>query len=121
MASRNDANSVSSSSSTDTPVHVEEHTDLDDIVASNQVVLADFHAEWCGPCKMLEPIVEELAAETPVTVAKVDVDEFPTLAGSYQVQGVPTMVLFADGEMVERIVGLRDKSTLETLINQHAN
>jgi thioredoxin 1 len=93
---------------------------LEELVAEGGVVLADFYADWCGPCKMLEPIVEELAVETDATVAKVDVDRHQRLAQQYRVQGVPTMYLFADGEQVEQMVGVRQKDELQSLIEQHA-
>jgi len=102
------------------PVHVEDETHLDDLTSEYDVVLADFYADWCGPCQMLEPIVASLAAETPAAVAKVDVDANQMLASQYGVRGVPTLVLFADGEPVERIVGVQDKERLADLIEQHA-
>jgi thioredoxin 1 len=83
-------------------------------------VLVDFYADWCGPCKMLAPVVETIAAETTATVAKVDVDQHQNLAREYQVQGVPTVYLFADGESVERLVGMQDEGTLRDLIEQYA-
>lgn len=102
------------------PVHVESADHFDDLLAEDGVVLADFYADWCGPCQMLEPIVEELAAETDATVAKVDVDRLQRLAQQYRVQGVPTMYLFADGEQVEQLVGVRQKGELRSLIERHA-
>ena len=102
------------------PVHVTGPDHLDELVADGGVVLVDFYADWCGPCKMLEPVVERLAAETTATVAKVDVDSQQGLASRYQVQGVPTLYLFAGGEQVERLVGARDEATLRSLIEQYA-
>jgi thioredoxin 1 len=102
------------------PVHVTGQDHLQALIDEGGVVLADFYADWCGPCQMLEPIVEEIAAETAATVAKVDVDEHQRLAQQYRVQGVPTMYLFADGESVEQMVGVRDKSQLVSLIERHA-
>ncbi|MFC5369179.1 thioredoxin [Salinirubrum litoreum] len=102
------------------PIHVESAEHLDELVAEGGVVLADFYADWCGPCKMLEPVVEELAAETDATVAKVDVDRLQRLAQQYRVQGVPTMYLFADGEQVEQMVGVRQRDELRSLIEQYA-
>jgi thioredoxin 1 len=100
------------------PVHVESPAHFEELVGSG-VVLVDFHAEWCGPCKMLEPTVAALAAETDATVAKVDIDSHADLARQYGVQGVPTVMLFADGEAVERLVGVRDRSAYESAIAQH--
>jgi thioredoxin 1 len=102
------------------PVHVENEAHLNDLVADRDVVLADFYADWCGPCQMLEPVVESIAAETTATVAKVDVDAHQGLAREYGVQGVPTLFLFADGEPAERLVGMQDESRLRSLVEQYA-
>jgi len=102
------------------PVHVENADHFDELVAEGGVVLADFYADWCGPCKMLEPVVEELAAETDATVAKIDVDQLQGLAQQYRVQGIPTMYLFAGGETVEQMVGVQQKDELRSLIEQYA-
>jgi thioredoxin 1 len=106
--------------SPDEPVHVESSDHLDELVADNGVVLVDFYADWCGPCKMLEPTVEDIAAETEATVAKVDVDAHQQLAGRFGVRGVPTIVLFAGGEQVEQITGVREKDHFVSLIERHA-
>ncbi len=114
-----DTASDAGTASTNEPLYVDGQSQLDDIVAENDVVLTDFYADWCGPCQMLEPIVETLAAETDATVAKVDVDANQQLASAYGVRGVPTLVLFADGEQVEEIVGLQDEDQLRTLIETY--
>jgi len=101
------------------PIHVDGASNLDDIVAEHDVVLTDFYADWCGPCQMLEPVVETLAAETEATVAKVDVDANQRLAQTYGVRGVPTLVLFADGEQVEEIVGMQSEDQLRALIREY--
>ncbi len=101
------------------PVHVENGDHFADLT-DDGVVLVDFYADWCGPCKMLEPTVEEIAAETAATVAKVDVDEHQPLAQQFNVQGVPTLALFADGETVEQVVGVQDKGTLVDLVEQYS-
>ena len=102
------------------PVHVESESHLNELVADRDVVLVDFYADWCGPCQMLEPVVESIAAETAATVAKVDVDAHQGLAREYGVQGVPTLFLFADGQPAERLVGMQDESRLRSLVEQHA-
>lgn len=102
------------------PVHVEGSDHFDELVAADGVVLVDFYADWCGPCQMLEPIVEELAAETDATVAKVDIDRHQRLAQRHQVRGVPTMSLFADGEEVEQMVGVKQKTELRSVIERYA-
>lgn len=101
------------------PIHVDGQEELDETVHQYDVVLVDFHADWCGPCKMLEPIVDSIAAETNATVAKVDVDANQPLAQAYGVQGVPTLVLFADGEQVEQMVGVQQKDALADTIAQY--
>lgn len=85
-------------------------------------VLVDFHAEWCGPCKMMSPVVKELAAKYPdkVRVIKVDVDRNPAAAGKYGVRGVPTFILFHKGEQLWRQSGAMPASMLEQVILQHA-
>jgi thioredoxin 1 len=105
--------------SVDAPVHVESGAHFESLVADHAVVLVDFYADWCGPCKMLEPVVATLAAETPAVVAKVDVDELHSLAQEFGVQGIPTLLLYDDGDQVERLVGMRDESTLRELIEQY--
>jgi len=102
----------------DEPVHVETESEFEETVAEG-VVLVDFYADWCGPCKMLEPIVEDIAETTDATVAKVDVDAHQGLAREYGVQGVPTLLLFVDGEPAERRVGVQDEGALRALVDQH--
>jgi len=77
---------------TNEPFHIIGQSQLDEVAAEYDVVLADFYADWCGPCQMLEPVVERLAAETDAAVAKVDVDANQQLAGAYGVRGVPTLI-----------------------------
>jgi len=104
----------------DQPIHVDGQAELDELVAEHDVVLTDFHADWCGPCKMLEPIVATLAEETSAVVAKVDVDANQQLAAQYGVRGVPTMVLFAHGQQVQEIVGVQGEDRLRAMIENYA-
>jgi thioredoxin 1 len=105
---------------TDEPVHVGSADELDDLVAEYDVVVADFYADWCGPCRALEPMVERLAAETDAVVAKVDVDVHQRLATDYGVRGVPTLVHFAGGEQVDRTVGVPAEATLRSTVEEYA-
>jgi thioredoxin 1 len=100
------------------PVHVGSPAEFEELT-SEGVVLVDFHADWCGPCQMLEPTIETLARESDATVAKVDIDAQQAIAQQYGVRSVPTVMLFADGEAVQRIVGVRDRSAYESAIAQH--
>ena len=101
-------------------IHVDGADHLNDVTDAYDVVLADFYADWCGPCGMLEPVVASLAASTPAAVAKVDVDANQGLASEYGVRGVPTLLLFADGDAVERVVGVQSEEQLSALIEQYA-
>ena len=86
----------------------------------NGLTLVDFWATWCGPCRMLSPIVEELAAETPdVVFAKVDVDQNPELAIGLGINSVPTLMLFKDGKLVDRSIGVRPKADIKRMIDAH--
>ncbi|MEK6222468.1 MAG: thioredoxin [Chloroflexota bacterium] len=93
----------------------------DEVIKSTGPVLVDFGAVWCGPCKMLDPIVDELADDwgTDVKVVKVDVDSSPSVAMSYQVMGVPTLMLFNDGEIKERLTGFRPKQKILDKLTPH--
>ncbi|WP_257300461.1 thioredoxin [Haloarchaeobius sp. FL176] len=102
------------------PVYVNGVDKLTSTTSEYDVVLVDFYADWCGPCQMLEPVVESIAESTAAAVAKVDVDANQQLAAQFGVQGVPTMVLFADGEPVEQMVGFEDEGTLRSLVEQYS-
>ena len=85
-----------------------------DVLESEKVVLVDFWAEWCGPCKMVAPVLEEIASEhgDKLTVAKVNIDENPEIARRYQIMSIPTMSVFSGGEVVRSIVGAKPKAAL---------
>jgi thioredoxin 1 len=96
------------------PIEVSDASFSTDVLSSNKPVLVDFWATWCGPCKMIAPVLEEIAAERAeqLTVAKLDVDVNPETARDFQVVSIPTMILFKDGQPVKRIVGAKGKAAL---------
>ena len=89
---------------------------------SQGLVLADFWATWCGPCKMIAPVLEELDKEMgdTVKVVKLDVDENQETAGKFGVMSIPTLILFKDGEVVDKVVGFQPKEALAELVSKHA-
>lgn len=90
------------------------------IAQADKPVLVDFWATWCGPCRMLAPVVEEVAAEKQDTliVGKVDVDSCPDLAQKFGVMSIPTLILFKDGQPVDKRIGYMPKDELEQMVNQ---
>ena len=98
-------------------LHITKENFESEVKGSPVPVLLDFFATWCGPCRMLAPILDELAAENPgVRVCKVDVDEQPELAREFGIMTVPTLVVFRGGEAVQRVSGVRPKAALLSLI-----
>lgn len=91
------------------------------VLQSNQLVLVDFWAEWCGPCRALAPKLEEVASELgeSLSVRKLNIDENPNSPAKYGVRGIPTMILFKNGQQVDQIVGNQPKENILALIKQH--
>ncbi len=85
---------------------------FEEVISNNSLVLIDFWAEWCGPCKRMEPILQEFESEIGIPVGKLNVDEYPEKSQEYSVQSIPTMVLFVDGNPVHTVVGAKPKHIL---------
>jgi len=97
------------------PVNVSDETFEDEVIGSDVPVLVDFWADWCAPCKIIAPIVEELAGEYDgkVKFAKIDVDTNPRVATQYGIRSIPTLLIFSGGSPVDQVVGAVPKSTLK--------
>lgn len=111
------ADTTDGSSSPAAPIDIETPDQLQTILDSHPLVVLDFHAEWCGPCKMMEPALEDLAAETDATVVRIDVDDHQTIAADYQVRGVPTIEAYHEGDPYERLVGATSEEDLRSLVD----
>ncbi len=97
-------------------------TSFDSLIKGSQLVLVDFYATWCGPCKAMAPILEQVASsiKDKAKIIKIDVDKNPAAATAYRVQGVPTLVLFKEGKILWRQSGVVQANDLEKIIQQYA-
>jgi len=104
-------------------INVTEDTFQEEVIDATEHVLVDFSAVWCGPCKMLDPIVKQLAGEWDgkVKVVKIDADQNPNILMQYSVLGIPTLLFFKDGEIKERITGFMPKDKLVAKFSPHFN
>jgi thioredoxin 1 len=105
------------------PMELTEITFEQEVLKASMPVLVDFWAAWCGPCKMIAPIVEELATEYDgkLKIGKVDVDNNQKIAMQYGIRSIPTLLIFKDGKVVEQIVGAAPKKTLVEKLSKHLN
>ena len=102
-------------------IHLDEKNFNDEVIQSATPVLVDFWAEWCGPCKMIAPVIDQLSAELQgkMKIAKVNVDESPQLAGQFNVMSIPTLLVFKGGKPVDQIVGALPKDKLMAKLGPH--
>ena len=103
------------------PVEIDGVDAFQRVIGNHRVVLVDCYADWCGPCQMMEPAITALASETDAAVANVDVDANPGLAQRLGARSIPTLLLYAGGEQVDRFVGAQDRATLESAITTHTD
>lgn len=102
-------------------INTSQATFNEDVLAKKGLILVDFWAPWCGPCKMVGPILEEVANENRevIEIKKLNVDDNGQLAQKYGIQSIPTMILFKDGKPVDGAIGVRPKEYFEELIRKH--
>jgi thioredoxin 1 len=102
--------------------HLTEQTFDETLVATQGLVMVDFWAAWCGPCRAIAPVLEQLAEASAgrVTLMKVDVDESPALAARYEIRSIPTILFFKEGAVVERVVGAVPRAVLQDIVNARA-
>ncbi len=93
--------------------------DFDVVTRSDEWVLVDFWAPWCGPCKMIGPVLKQIAEEREITIAKVNTDVNPLSAGRFGVRGIPALLLFRNGELVDRETGARPKPMMDSWLDRH--
>ncbi|MDR0617446.1 MAG: thioredoxin [Endomicrobium sp.] len=100
-------------------IEVNESTFSQEVLSSQKPVLVDFWAPWCGPCKMLSPVIDEIAAEYEgkAKVVKVNTDANMSLSSQYQIASIPCLILFKGGNVIQRVVGFRSKNDLKKLID----
>ena len=94
-------------------------SDFDLATKSSEWVLADFWAPWCGPCRVVAPVLAQVAEEREITIAKVNTDVNPLPSGKFGIRGIPALILFRDGEVVDRMTGAVPKQSMDSWLDRH--
>ncbi len=100
-------------------IHLDADSFKSEVLEGEGLVLVDFWASWCGPCKMLGPILDELSDEVTTKITKVNVDDYPNIAADYGIRSIPTMIIFKDGEKVEQLIGLMQKGAIKEKLENY--
>ena len=102
-------------------IKISDNTFEEEVITKGKPIIVDFWAEWCGPCKQIGPILEEISEEykEKIKIGKLDVDENPEVAGKYQIRGIPTMMLFNNGSLIDTKVGMSSKNDLIEWIDKN--
>lgn len=101
-------------------INLGNESDFEKVISSNKVVLVDFYAEWCGPCKMMAPVLSDYASKnSDVTVLKVNTDSFQQLAQKFDIRSIPTLMIFKDGSKIDQKLGFIPTVTLEAWVNNY--
>lgn len=104
---------------TENLIHINSFEQLEQTLEDEELVLLDFYADWCGPCKMMNPVIDEISEDTEAKVVKIDVDKNQDIASKFGVKGIPTFGLAVDGEIEESFTGARQQEFIEDLISKH--
>ena len=100
-------------------IHLSVDSFKSEVLEEKGLVLVDFWASWCGPCKMLGPILDELSDEVTTKITKVNVDDYPNIAADYGIRSIPTMIIFKEGEKVEQLIGLMQKGAIKEKLENY--